>query len=48
MDYSTGQGGGKNKEQGEKSCIVSQKNFIFIDNFILFYKQWLFVILISK
>ena len=28
-----------NKEQGEKSCIVSHNNFIFIDNFILFCKQ---------
>ena len=25
----TGQGGGANKEQGEKSCIVSRNNFIF-------------------
>ena len=37
-----------NKEQGEKSCIVSHNNFIFIDNFILFCKQGLFVTLISK
>ena len=37
-----------NKEQGEKSCIVSHNSFIFIDNFILFCKQRLFVILISK
>ena len=31
--------GSANKEQGEKSCIVSHNNFIFIDNFILFCKQ---------
>ena len=37
-----------NKKQGEKSCIVSHNSFIFIDNFILFCKQRLFVILISK
>ena len=26
--------GSANKEQGEKSCIASHNNFIFIDNFI--------------
>ena len=31
--------GSANKEQGEKSCIVSHNNFIFIENFILFCKQ---------
>ena len=30
--------GSANKEQGEKSCIVSH-NFNFIDNFILFCKH---------
>ena len=50
MDFinrATGRGSA-NKEQGEKSCIVSRNNLIFIDNFILFFKQWQFVILISK
>ena len=40
--------GSANKEQVEKSCIVSHNNFIFIDNFRLFCKQWLFVMLMSK
>ena len=37
MDFITGPGSA-NKEQGEKSCIVSHNNIIFIDKLILFYK----------
>ena len=40
--------GSANKEQGEKSCIVSHINFIFIDKFILFCKQCLFLMLRRK
>ena len=29
------------REQGEKSCIESYNNIIFIDKFLLFYKQYL-------
>ena len=34
MDFiNQARSGSANKEQGEKSCIVSHNNFIFIDNF---------------
>ena len=36
------------EEQGEKSCIVSHNNFIFIEKRILFCKQYLFVMLMCK
>ena len=37
MEFITEQGEGKaNKEQGEKSCIASHNNFIFIDKYIIF------------
>ena len=40
MDFINGaRRGSANKEQGEKSCIVSHYNFISIDNKILFCKQ---------
>ena len=41
-------GGGAKKEQGEKSCIVSHVNFIFIDKFIPFCKQCLFLMLMRR
>ena len=47
MDFITGPGSA-NKEQGEKSCIVSHNNIIFIDKLILFYKQYLFVMLLRE
>ena len=40
--------GRANKEQSEKSWIVSHINFIFIDKFILFCKQCLFLMLMRK
>ena len=50
MDFILGKAGGREREQehGEKSCIVSYNNFIFIDKFLLFCKQRLFVILMHK
>ena len=47
MDFITGPGS-SNKEQGEKSCIVAHNNIIFIDKLILFYKQYLFVMLLRE
>ena len=45
MEFIIEQGEGKaNKEQGEKSCIASHNNFIFIDKYILFFKQCLSLI----
>ena len=46
MDFITGQFKVGQREQ--RSCIVSRNNFIFIDKFILFCKQCLFVILMRK
>ena len=40
--------GSAKKEQGEKSCIVSHVNFIFIDKFIPFCKQCLFLMLMRR